>query len=96
MSRWERMRLELDGCAAVEAIVGFAHERAALMALECAVVERGPTRVVLDVAGPEPLVGAFEMACSLGPGECLVPVVRCLPLVEDDGVQGETGHERDG
>ncbi|MFW7267290.1 hypothetical protein ACMAUO_04875 [Gluconacetobacter sp. Hr-1-5] len=86
MSRWERMRLELEGCTAVEAIVGFARERAALMALECVVVESGPGRVVFDVAGPEPLVGAFEMACSLGPAGCLVPVVRCLPVAGDDGV----------
>ncbi|MFT9093219.1 MAG: hypothetical protein ABF479_19810 [Gluconacetobacter sp.] len=91
MSRWERMRLELDGCAAVEAIVGFAHERAALMALACVVVETGPARVVLDVAGPEPLVGAFEMACRLGPAECLVPVGRCRPGAGDDEVAGGDG-----
>lgn len=80
MSRRERMRLELDGCAAIDAILRFAQERAALMAVACVVVESGPARVVFDVAGPEAMVGAFEMACRLGPAGCLVPVVRCLPV----------------
>lgn len=89
MSRWERMCLELEGCMAVEAILCLARERAALMALECVAVETGPARVVFEVAGPEPLVGAFEMACSLGPAGYVVPVVRCLPVPGEDGVQGE-------
>ncbi|MBB2205013.1 hypothetical protein [Gluconacetobacter takamatsuzukensis] len=88
MSRRERMRLELDGCTAVDAILCFAHERAALMGLECVVVEAGAARVVFEVAGPEPMVGAFEMACSLGPAGCPVPVMRCLPLSDHGGVSG--------
>jgi acylphosphatase len=56
----------------------FVRDRAARLALDATIEELGPQRITLVVAGQPGLVDAFEMACSLGPLDCLVlDVARC-------------------
>lgn len=57
----------------------FAAHRATRLSLGLGIEALGEERVVLTVAGPEVLVDAFEMACSLGPLDCLV-----LDVVRED------------
>jgi acylphosphatase len=56
----------------------FVRARAARLALEATIEELGAQRITVVVAGQPGLVDAFEMACSLGPLDCLVlDVERC-------------------
>jgi acylphosphatase len=50
----------------------FARHRAARLALHAAVRAATSNHIELVVAGEEDLVDAFEIACSLGPIDCLV------------------------
>ena len=50
----------------------FAEDRARLLALDAAWGEAAPDRIVVAVAGQRDFIDAFEMACSLGPMDCLV------------------------
>jgi acylphosphatase len=55
----------------------FARHRAARLSLEAGPPDLRPDRIRLTVSGQPDLVDAFEMACSLGPIDCLVEdVVR--------------------
>ena len=55
----------------------FAAERAVRLSLEAKAITIGPEHISIAVAGQAELVDAFEMACSLGPIDCLVEdVVR--------------------
>ena len=50
----------------------FVHHRAHRLALSAGIDIIGPDRVEVSVTGEPDLVDAFEMACSLGPINCLV------------------------
>lgn len=50
----------------------FGDHRARLLDLVATWVEEAPGRMVVTVRGQEDFVDAFEMACSLGPLDCLV------------------------
>ena len=50
----------------------FAQHRAARLSLDAELSDLRPDRVRVTVAGQPDLVDAFEMACSLGPIDCLV------------------------
>lgn len=50
----------------------FAEHRAHLLDLGARFVEAGPERITVAVSGQRDFVDAFEMACSLGPIDCLV------------------------
>ena len=55
----------------------FARHRAARLSLHADAPDLRPDRVRITVSGQHDLVDAFEMACSLGPIDCLVSdVVR--------------------
>lgn len=55
----------------------FARHRAARLSLDAGAPDIRPDRVRITVSGQHDLVDAFEMACSLGPLDCLVDdVVR--------------------
>lgn len=55
----------------------FARHRAARLSLDAEPPDLRPDRVRVTVSGQPDLVDAFEMACSLGPIDCLVAdVVR--------------------
>ncbi|WP_375273388.1 hypothetical protein [Methylorubrum thiocyanatum] len=55
-----------------ESFRAFAEDRARLLALDSAWRESAPDRMVVAVAGQRDFIDAFEMACSLGPMDCLV------------------------
>jgi len=55
----------------------FARHRAARLSLKATSIDPSSDRISVTVAGPADLIDAFEMACSLGPIDCLVEdVVR--------------------
>jgi hypothetical protein len=55
----------------------FARHRAARLALSAELPDLTPSKIRITVSGEPDLVDAFEMACSLGPIDCLVAdVVR--------------------
>ena len=56
----------------------FVAERAAWLSLERAVHTSSPVRFEMTVSGPEALVGALEMACTLGPLDTIVDSVRIV------------------
>ena len=50
----------------------FARHRAARLSLDADLSDLRPDRMRVTVSGQPDLVDAFEMACSLGPIDCLV------------------------
>jgi hypothetical protein len=57
----------------------FARHRVARLALDADAPELRPDRVRITVSGQDDLVDAFEMACSLGPIDCLVDDIARYP-----------------
>jgi hypothetical protein len=55
-----------------ESFLDFVRHRADRLALHAGVGIARPDRIEVSVAGPEELVDAFEIACTLGPIDCLV------------------------
>ena len=58
----------------------FARHRAARLALEAQPPYLSPEKIRITVSGEGDLVDAFEMACSLGPIDCLVADVVRHPV----------------
>jgi acylphosphatase len=56
----------------VESFVEFVNHRAQRLQLDAVVETATPDRIEVAVSGQPALVDAFEMACSLGPIDCLV------------------------
>lgn len=50
----------------------FARHRADRLDLALDALDAGPSAATASVSGPAALIDAFEMACSLGPLDCLV------------------------
>lgn len=61
-----------SGKIVVESFLAFARHRAAKLDLPLAVLSSDDSLVSLAVDGQPDLVDAFDMACSLGPQDCLV------------------------
>jgi hypothetical protein len=57
----------------------FARHRAARLSLDADLPQVHPDRVHVTVTGQRDLLDAFEMACSLGPIDCLVSDVIRRP-----------------
>jgi acylphosphatase len=55
-----------------ESFLEFIRHRAERLSLAAAVHSAGPNCIEVSVAGDEELLDAFELACSLGPIDCLV------------------------
>jgi hypothetical protein len=73
----EHAHFAFKGSFRTNSFVEFAQHRAARLGLDIEVGEAGADSVALNVSGAAELVDAFEMACSLGPFDCLVlDVVR--------------------
>lgn len=66
------VRLSFEGRFVVSSFVDFAVRRAARLALHARVLRADDRLITLDVTGQPDLIDAFEMACSLGPLDCLV------------------------
>ncbi len=58
----------------------FAEHRAGRLDLGLAIIAIGGGSATMVVEGHEALVDAFEMACSLGPADCIVRDVRCSEI----------------
>lgn len=58
----------------------FARHRAARLALDAEPPDLSPDRIRITVSGERDLVDMFEMACSLGPIDCLVDDVVRHPV----------------
>ena len=59
--------------------VDFARHRVARLALDAGAPDLRPDRVRITVSGQDDLVDAFEVACSLGPIDCLVDDIARYP-----------------
>jgi hypothetical protein len=68
----ESARFVFKGRLRTESFVEFARHRAARLGLGFEVEHVSVDVVALNVSGAVELVDAFEMACSLGPYDCLV------------------------
>lgn len=71
-----RVRWSISGRMDVPVYLGFVVERARWLGLDGWVAANEDDTVSLAVAGPEALVGALEMACTLGPLDALIEEVR--------------------
>ena len=59
-----------------QSFVRFVRDRARRLALAAVVRHCSRSEIVVAVTGEPELIGAFEMACSLGPPDALVHDVR--------------------
>ncbi len=64
--------IEFSGRFASRTFRAFVDHRAARLDLDAWIEDAGPERFCVRVAGKPDLIDAFEMACSLGPLDCLV------------------------
>jgi acylphosphatase len=71
-----RMRYAISGRMNVSDYLDFVAERAGWLDLSGWVAANDAHSVTLVAAGPEALVGALEMACTLGPLNALVEVIE--------------------
>ena len=72
MAVTERARLVFTGVLLPDVFIEFARHRAGRLALGIAIADISSTRISLTVSGETDLIDAFEMACSLGPYDCMV------------------------
>ncbi|KQO73596.1 hypothetical protein [Methylobacterium sp. Leaf89] len=72
----------------------FAEYRARLLDLTSVWGASGSERMVVTVSGQSDFVDAFEMACSLGPMDCLIHDVERCEAAPADGMPGP-GREHD-
>ena len=62
-----RLRFAIAGRMSVEQYLGFVAERARWFGINGWIAADGQQSVTLVADGPEAMVGALEMACTLGP-----------------------------
>ena len=67
-----RARFVFTGRLRTDSFIEFARHRAARLGLSIDVAQMSAMAVTVNVSGAAELVDAFEMACSLGPYDCLV------------------------
>ena len=75
----ESVILTFSGGLTPDSFVAFARHRAARLDLPLAELSCSADAVALAVEGQTDLVDAFEMACSLGPHDCIVLDVERAP-----------------
>jgi acylphosphatase len=68
----EQARFVFTGQLRTDSFIEFARHRAARLGLRIDVGQVSDQSVIVNVSGAAELVDAFEMACSLGPYDCLV------------------------
>lgn len=77
--------IEFRGQLSPESFAEFVRHRAGRLALELTVIREGRAAAAYRVGGQPDLVDAFEMACSLGPADCLVLDVVDLTNSTENG-----------
>jgi hypothetical protein len=68
----KQARFVFSGRLRTDSFIEFARHRAARLGLGIDVAQTSDEAIILNVSGAAELVDAFEMACSLGPYDCLV------------------------
>ncbi|MVA22980.1 hypothetical protein V6582_24620 [Agrobacterium vitis] len=66
------VNLVFEGQFDCESFLTFARHRAGRLDIDLDVEACSDSRVAVSVAGQDALVDMFEMACSLGPTDCIV------------------------
>ena len=79
-----RVAWAISGRMDVPGYLDFVVDRARWLGLDGWVAANDDDTVSVAVAGPEALVGALEMACTLGPLDALIEEVR--PVGEPAGI----------
>lgn len=64
--------LVFQGRFCTESFLDFVRHRASRLALDAGIGAATPNRIEVSVTGQPELIDAFELACSLGPIDCLV------------------------
>jgi acylphosphatase len=80
--------LVFRGRFSTESFLEFVRHRAERLALHAGIGTVTPDRIEVCVAGDEALLDAFELACSLGPIDCLVLDHRRLRTIESQASAG--------
>ena len=75
-------RYAIAGCMSVGDYLGFVAERANWFGISGWAAADGAGAVTLVAAGPEAMVGALEMACTLGP---ITAVIETIDGVAETG-----------
>jgi acylphosphatase len=65
-----------------ESFLEFVRHRAERLALRAGIEMVAPDRIEVSIAGADELLDAFELACSLGPIDCLVRDHRRVQAAE--------------
>lgn len=78
------VRLSFEGRFVVRSFAEFIERRAVRLAVDAEVRKAGDRLFAVDVTGQPDLIDAFEMACSLGPLDCLVLDCRSVALAAMD------------
>lgn len=85
-------RYAIRGRMRVDDYVSFVAERARWFGISGWVAPSGPQAVMLVAAGPEAMVGALEMACTLGPISALIETIEGVeeraPVAEGFEIRG--------
>jgi hypothetical protein len=68
----EQARLVFMGSLRADSFVEFARHRASRLGLAIGVGAVSDQAITVDISGAAELVDAFEMACSLGPHDCII------------------------
>lgn len=76
----------LEGDLAAPGLAAWVSHRAALLNLAGWFSQASPERADILVVGPEPLLEAMEISCSLGPADVLV---RSLTVQDSDVAEAE-------
>ena len=72
MAMTRTARLAFEGSFVVASFLDFVVRRAERLDVKIRIVRAGDRIVTIDVTGQPDLIDALEMACSLGPLDCLV------------------------
>lgn len=72
MALTETVRISFTGHFVPPSFLEFVDRRAARLDLDVSVESAGVDRVAVEISGQPDLIDAFEMACSLGPLDCIV------------------------
>lgn len=72
MAVTETVRISFTGHFVPPSFLDFVDRRAARLDLDVSVKSVGAYRVAVEISGQPDLIDAFEMACSLGPLDCIV------------------------
>ena len=72
MALTETVRISFTGHFVPPSFLEFVDRRAARLDLDVSVESAETDRVAVEISGQPDLIDAFEMACSLGPLDCIV------------------------